>query len=205
MKNFGKLALLGAALAVSATYAHATAVTYSTSGAFSGGSGTITNGANSATDVFGSSGNTATLTFTDIPSTPVNAPTNASFGNMNVAVAGTGASGSGTFDLTINETVPTGGSNDFVGTLAGSFTINSSSGTITFSTMSLTIGSGASAITYALQPGGVYDLVPPNDNSGNTSIQGTITPTPEPSSLMLLGTGLLSAGGMLMRRRRMAA
>jgi hypothetical protein len=194
MKNFGKLALLGAALAFTASSAFATSVTYSTSGEFlSDSSNTIT---------FGSSGNTATLTFTGITSTTVGAPTNVSFGTMNVATAGNGASGSGSFDLNIQQTVPSGGSGDFVGSLTGSFAYNSSTGLLDFSTLSLVIGSGSSAVTYTLQqPPGGYELVPPNDNSGNTTIQGTITPAPEPNSLMLLGTGLLGAAGMLFRRR----
>ena len=45
------------------------------------------------------------------------------------------------------------------------------------------------------------------DSTGKTSIQESLvaTPTPEPNSLMLLGTGLISGAGMLMRRRRMIA
>lgn len=43
-----------------------------------------------------------------------------------------------------------------------------------------------------------------SSTTGITSFQlnGMTTATPEPSSLMLLGTGLVSSAGMLMRRRR---
>lgn len=194
MKHFGKLIALGAVLAVSATYAHAIPVTYSTSGVFSA------SGTSAAT--FGSGGNTVTLTFLPITSTSLSAPTFASAGDIVSTVAGTGASASGNFTLTISQTVPSVGSGSVVGTLSGSFTTNSSTGLLNFSNLTVNLGS----VIYTLQqPTNGYFLVPPMSGGGDTTLQMAITPTPEPSSLMLLGTGLLSAGGMLMRRRRLTA
>jgi len=195
MKNFGKLALLGAALAVSATSAFATPVTFSSTGEF------ISDSSNVIT--FGSGANTTTVTFTGILSTTLNAPTNTSFGLISYTYTGTGASGSAAIDINLVQTAPVGATGDFVGTLAGTLFVNTQTdGLLSFSVLSQVLGTGSNAVTYTLQqPAGGYLIVPPGQFPGVTSIQGTITPAPEPNSLMLLGTGLLGAAGMLFRRR----
>jgi hypothetical protein len=52
--------------------------------------------------------------------------------------------------------------------------------------------------------GGNFILTP--DESMNGSFSGTLTvsPAPEPSSVILLGTGLIGAAGFVMRKRRQA-
>jgi len=209
MKNFGKLALLGAALAVSASSAFATVITYSTTGTFSGGSGVITNGVSSSTDVFGTVSKGTTVTFTAMSSTSILSPSNVSLGSIGFTETGGGVGTGGpvSFDLNIVDTAPgSGGTNDFLGTLTGTFFISNplgqTDGQVQFSNLNLIVGTGASAVDYSLQLGGDYLLTP----SGPTSIQANaVALTPEPNSLMLLGTGLLGGAGMLMRRRRLTA
>jgi hypothetical protein len=45
-------------------------------------------------------------------------------------------------------------------------------------------------------------LTPDASENGSFSSTLTVSPTPEPSSLLLLGTGLLSAAGLMVRKRR---
>jgi hypothetical protein len=194
MKNVRSLAVLGAVLVVSASSAFATSVTYSTAGIFS------SSGTNVAT--FGSGANTLTLTYIAISSVSLNTPTYASVGDIVASVTGSGASASGTFNLTIDQTGPTVASGTFLDLLSGAISSNSSTGLLDFTNLSLLLGPD----TYTLQqPVNGYDLVPPDTNGGDTSLQMAITSVPEPSGLILLGTGLFGASAFLFRRHRRQA
>ncbi|GAC1416762.1 MAG: hypothetical protein NVSMB62_06770 [Acidobacteriaceae bacterium] len=199
MINFAKLAALGAVLAVTAPFASAAPLLTGEIGFTDSPAGyTMSGGVFTLTSVY--YGPEAPL-----PVQPADSAFVPELGYYFLSpVLNLFNTGSPSGTPIFSGTSPVNTPPDTVTFTATSFTtpmVDSASGQITFTIY----GSFTDSLGLIAQTNG-YDSVTLNPSTGSTGVlsENLFAVTPEPSSLMLLGTGLMSAGGMLLRRKNNA-
>ena len=187
-----------AIFAVAQTEARADTVTFSTTGCF----GAACAPALTST-AFGSG--TATVTYNSV-SGSVNTSTPSGFTFADLAqftVSGVGTFSSTPFTLVITQTTPSAGTGTFTGTLSGTLIVNGSDAVIVFDQTFLTIGN----VRYDLVnlTNGNALALDPNATGGITRLTAKISTTvPEPTTMLLLGTGLAGVAARARKRRKVA-
>lgn len=192
-----RIATLTAALAMTAGAAGAQIVTFSTTHTFAG---------TGCTAVSCTSGN-YTLDFLDAVSQAYQAPTLVDLGQFSVANGGGGSTtvpGDWQFTLNVFQTTPTGGTGAFVDGISGSLFFEPSGSTLFWRPNNTSIAIGNVTYKLVTDNDGRINILSASStqNPNTTSVKANITSVPEPSTYILMASGLVSLGVFARRRNR---
>jgi hypothetical protein len=193
LRKLAGATLFAATLLTAPAPAVAQTVTFSTSGSLSG------SGCTPSLCDFGS----FVLAFTPGASNGYAAPTFVNLGDFatqcsTCTAAQSVKSASGAmFTLTISQTDPTGGTNQFLGTVTGSLSHTPSSSSLAWTPLTLNAPIGLTNFPL------VTDAGPTTDHNPNaTLVNAFVTTVPEPASMALMAVGLVALLPVARRRRR---
>ncbi len=203
-----KLLLTTGIAALFAVGASAGTVTYDTNGStlLCGGAASCVQ--NGGTQVI--LGGTLTLTYNPGQGTNVVTPSIINLGNIMSSGTGSSLLTNGlTLSINVNSTPPGGSGQLPNGAITGSISTNGSTSIINFSPSNITTTFGTlpgvvigGFATYQVLNTSLGLQAPTIGNPiGQTTIQGTVSTTPEPGSIILLSTGLV---GLFLGRKRLS-
>jgi hypothetical protein len=189
-----------AAVTLGAFPATGQTVTFSTTGAFTGGGCSTTS---CAFDGF-------TLSFTPVGSNTFFSGSLVDLGSFNTQCVSctNGAMQSFpagvVFTLTINQTNPSAGSGNFVGSVSGSLAYNPTFSSLVWMPTSSSLNIGAVNYQLVVDNTGNFNIEAPTPdaNPNPTVVKAFVTTTPEPSTVALMATGLIGLVPLMRRRRR---
>jgi hypothetical protein len=109
-----------------------------------------------------------------------------------------------TFTLTINQTIPSSGSNSFVGTVSGTLAFNPTFSSLIWTPAPGSFSIGTANYSLVLDNTGNFNIeAPTNDANPNASVvKAFVTTTPEPSTVALMATGMFGLIPVVRRRRK---
>jgi hypothetical protein len=109
-----------------------------------------------------------------------------------------------TFTLTINQTIPSAGTNQVLGTVSGTLAFNPTFSSLIWTPAPNAFSIGTANYTLVVDNTGNFNIeAPTGDANPNASVvKAFVTTTPEPSTVALMATGMFGLIPVVRRRRK---